>query len=49
MHLPSICRMARSEGGWWKEVPEDNFGNPGVRLGTGVERMEEKYKGKWEK
>lgn len=47
IHLPSTCRMAGSEGGWWKGVLADNFRNPEVRLRAGIEGMK-KYKGKWE-
>lgn len=46
IHLPSTCRMAGSEGGWWKEVLVDDFRNSGVGLRAGIEGMK-KYKGKW--
>ena len=47
IHLPSICRMAVSEGGCWKGVSVDNFRNSRVGLRAGIEGMEGKYKGKW--
>lgn len=45
IHLPSTCRMAGNEGGWWKGVLEDNFRNPGVGLRAGIGGMK-KYRGK---
>lgn len=45
IHLPSTCRLAGSEGGWWKGVLADNIRNPGVGLKVGIGGMK-KYKGK---
>ena len=45
IHLPSICKIAGSEAGWWKG--DDNLRNLGVGLRADTEGIEKKYKGRW--